>query len=112
MGGSLSVLQSPVFEPILQSLSRPLTIEELWAIPVPQCTKYIDMKDLSVLYRLDADKDGRFSKKDIIAFAEFVNVEARTTTDDRHLGTRIMGQCTCQLVYGLETQANVKCTIY
>lgn len=106
MGGTQSITEAPVFEPILTKLDRPLNLSELWALPIPQCAKGIDLKDIAVLFKMDGDRDGGFGCSDIVEFAEMVNLEARDVAE-QHLGDRIIGLCGLEFVKTLETRSGI-----
>lgn len=107
MGGSQSITEAPVFEPILHSLGKPLTLTQLWALPIPQCARGIDLKDVSVLFRLDQDRDGIFSSSDVISFAEMVNAEARDVSE-QYLGQRILGRCGFGFIEALQADNGIQ----
>jgi hypothetical protein len=108
MGATESVLDSPVFDPILKELSDPLSVVELWDLPIPDCARDIDLTDVAVLLAMDNNKDGMFSKREIIAFAEIFNKTARDTPDERKCANQILGSCTCDLVHLLQAADGIR----
>ena len=107
MGGNQSITEAPVFEPILHSLGKPLTVTQLWALPIPQFARGIDLKDVAILFRLDQDRDGIFSASDVISFAEMVNAEARDVSE-QYLGERILGRCGFELIENLQSEGEIQ----
>jgi hypothetical protein len=111
MGGAQSIIYSPVFEPLHEALNRlqhPLSIEGLWNLPIPSSAKAINRLDIAILFEIDADKDGVFSKADIISFSEFVNREARNYPEHR-LVDQVHGRSFLKLVKTLQEPRGVQC---
>jgi hypothetical protein len=104
MGGSQSVIESPVFQPLKEQLnrySRPLSIQSLWDLQVPKCAGEISLLEIAVLLKVDADKDGLFGVDEIVAFSEFVNTVAQEQPEHR-LAETVIGRCTLNLIIELE----------
>jgi hypothetical protein len=108
MGINQSVEELPVFEPVAAAINSPLRLDELWELTVPLCVREVDLKNISVLFQMDEDKDGFFSKSDIISFAEMINLEARGVPEYR-LAKRIIGLCSCHLIQILQEQGGIEC---
>lgn len=112
MGGAQSIIDSPVFESLNEALSRrdnPLSIEALWDLDVPNLAKEINRFDIAILFEIDSDKDGVFSKDDIISFSEFVNRLARNVAEHR-LVDQVHGRSCLKLVRTLQEPRGVHCT--
>ena len=108
MGGTSSVVDSPVFESFHAQIRqagafRPL---HLWKLNVPACVSELDLTDLAILFTIDKDGDGVFSCGDIVAFSERVNTEAKVL-QDKELARRITGISSLVFFAALRSQNGV-----
>lgn len=108
MGGTSSVIDSPVFDAFHSQIKRAdaFSIEHIWKLTLPKCASGIDLFDLAILFALDFDKDGRFSYTDLLQFSELVNREAKSL-QDQDLFRKLAGIASLDLVKTLETPEGV-----
>ena len=107
------MIDSPIFDSVKTQFEKlrkgpHIHLEDLMRLELPVSIGRVEFMHLPVLFKMDENRDGKFSFQDVVTFSQFFNDEAKVFRDFE-IGGRINGIACSEFAALCRSDRGVEC---